>query len=365
MQVGLGSARNFSSARPIFQNLAQNVPIAGRAFWEADWDVTKMRDECRVQMGKENGHAKAQAQLTEMIKPIKASSPLFTEVKTEVSVSDTDSEAAADLEHYFPTANKATEGLTTYLLIPLAPTPTSRLPLASSPVPTSERLLPLSELANMHYSHSTHSLRVSSLFARLDVANVWHRGVSHDAYSTGRRGDGVCTMLRVSFAGWSAAEVRSVIGESGTGWCELYEARTSSADTMSESDFDTEDGASEVGMDAYPFGEVESHDAGADENQMDPSQSFVMPTLDFSSSFPASSPPALSRAPSEVDIDMFAFASTSPSSDDAEAWEMATNASSDGDSDESWAQPSVHSHSQPSSRFGLGFSSEFAGRARL
>src|ERR1700685_1004392 len=45
-QVGLGTARNFSSARPIFQNLAQNVPVVGRAFWEADWEIhSAPRDE--------------------------------------------------------------------------------------------------------------------------------------------------------------------------------------------------------------------------------------------------------------------------------------------------------------------------------
>ncbi|KAJ7744661.1 hypothetical protein B0H16DRAFT_1727223 [Mycena metata] len=37
--VGLGTARNFSSGRPLFQQLADNVPIADRAFYEADWDL--------------------------------------------------------------------------------------------------------------------------------------------------------------------------------------------------------------------------------------------------------------------------------------------------------------------------------------
>ncbi|KZP16132.1 hypothetical protein FIBSPDRAFT_921034 [Athelia psychrophila] len=332
MQVGLGSARNFSSARPIFQNLAQNVPVAGRAFWEADWDVIKMRDERRVKMGKENG-SKAQAKSKEMIKPT---------IKSDISTSD--SEAAAELEHYFPTANPTTADLTTYLLIPIAPTPTSRLPLASD----SERFLPLPALA----------MRVSSLFARLDTANVWHKEVSCDAYSTGRhsneQGDGVCTILRVTFTGWTAAEVRSVIGESGTGWCELYEARSPTVAAMS--DVDSEDGASETDAFSDADSQWASHDGGAHENDIDPSQSFVLPTLDFSSSFlaaPSAGPsPALSRAPSE--IDMLSYASLSP--DATEAWETGT--SSDGGSGESWAQPSVHS----SSRFGFGFSSDFAGR---
>lgn len=367
MQVGLGTARNFSSTRPIFQNLAQNVPIAGRAFWEADWDAIKMRDERNVQISKENG-AKTQAHLAEMIKPTTASSPFFTQAKTEISLSDSASEDAADFEHYFPAVKPTIQGLTTYLLIPLAPTPTSRLPLASSPPSTevrkdSERLLPLPELASMHHAHHTHSLRVSSLFARLDVANVWHKGVSCDAYSSGRhsneQGEGACTILRVSFIGWTATEVRSVIGESGTGWCELYESRAPTASAaMSESDFDSEDGMSEV--DVHDTSEdLASHDAGAEENRMDPSQSFVLPTLDFSSSFlaaPSPDPsPALSRAPSEADLDMFAYRSSSPGSDEIESWEMGTSSSA-----ESWVQPSVPSRS--SNRFGFGFSSNFTER---
>lgn len=36
--VGLGTARNFSSGRPIFQNLIQNVPVAARSLCELDLD---------------------------------------------------------------------------------------------------------------------------------------------------------------------------------------------------------------------------------------------------------------------------------------------------------------------------------------
>ncbi|KAF7981020.1 hypothetical protein HWV62_35450 [Athelia sp. TMB] len=348
MQVGLGTARNFSSTRPIFQNLAQNVPVAGRAFWEADWDVIKMRDECRVKMGKENGPM-AQAQTKEMIKPTNNASLLFADVKSNASL-DSTSEDAAEFERYFPTTNPATAGLTTYLLIPLAPTPTSRLPLSASPLP-SDRLIPLPELASLHYSHSTHSLRVSSLFARLDSASVWHKGVSCDAYSSGRHsteGRGVCTILRVSFAGWSAAEVRSVIGESGSGWCELYEANT---EATAVPDVDSEDDASE--MDAFSEADshwAPSHDGGALEDHIDPSQSFVLPTLDFSSSFLAS---ASSSPPTPAsEIDMFSYAPSPPASD--ADWDLG----SDGGSAESW----VHPTSRASSRFGFGFSSAFAGR---
>src|SRR5260221_12650166 len=41
-QVGLGTARNFTTGRPIFQSLADkmyNIPVASRAFLEADLDM--------------------------------------------------------------------------------------------------------------------------------------------------------------------------------------------------------------------------------------------------------------------------------------------------------------------------------------
>lgn len=373
-QVGLGTARNFSSTRPIFQNLAQNVPVAGRAFWEADWEALKMRDECRVKMNKENG-IKGHQQSKEMIKPTKASFPLFAQVESEAS--DSVSEAASDLEHYFPTVNPPSTGLTTHLLIPLAPTPTSRLPLSPSPLsPTTrretERLLPLTQLASLHTSHSTHGLRVSSLFARLDAANIWDKGVACDAYSSEahwyKPGESVCTILRVSFIGWSAAEVRGVIGESGSGWCELYEARSplsSASSSASMSDMSSEDGMSE--MDAFDDAEW----ASLHGEEVDPSTSCVLPTLDFSASFCASSSgpaPAMSRAPSDADIDMLsntssslAFGSESDSDSDLSSESGVSSTFSFHNSDsssDSWVQPTW----QGSSSFRFGFSSEFVGR---
>jgi hypothetical protein len=304
-QVGLGTARNFSSARPIFQNLAQNVPIAGRAFWEADWDVRGAgKGDMRLAMQKENPKGEhKQKKIGEMVKPNKASPPLFT-IQPDVTVSS-ESAPKSDLQFdYFPTPtlpSATNANLTTYLLIPLAPTPTSRLPLPASFTHTSRPLLPLHHLASIHHSHSTHALRVSSLFARLDAGQVWDKGVACDAYSSrtgdGISDDGLCTVLRVSFMGWSAAEVRSIIGESGTGWCELYEVRADEPEF--ESDLESSSDLADyfaLGGEEDVSGMSESSWAGddilsqANSDGIDPSHSFILPTLDFSSSFLASSP---------------------------------------------------------------------------
>ena len=254
----------------------------------------------------------------------------------------------AEMQRYFtapPTPN-----VTTYLLIPLAPTPTSRVPLPSFPS-DSHSLLPLSALANLHTSHAMHSLRVSSLFDRLDTANVWARGVSCSAYSHGpavRDREGVCTILRVEFAGWTEAEVRGVIGESGTGWCVLDERRTEVEDDETSSIFSE--------MSSQPGSRDENLNASVDSMAecIDPAKSFVLPTLDFSSSFVGGT-----KTPCSVSSDTDLYNIDPGSISDTE-WDSYSNFSSEAGSD-----PLAHRHNPPLSQSSswFGFSSDFTQRA--
>ncbi|PPR03613.1 hypothetical protein CVT24_007730 [Panaeolus cyanescens] len=229
-QVGLNTARNFSTGRPIFQHLAENVPVACRALYEADLDL-----KCS---------AKRRALMRDLMKPTKSSTRLSEKAKAKpasivsLEAFGTASPTTEDLEHYFALN---TPSVSTYLLIPLAPTPTSRIPLPLNAVDEDVHLLPpLSQLGAIRTSHSTHAMRVSALFMRLDQANVWSRGVTCSAYSQGSQyhqrvadslyalkddeiDTGTCTILKVEFIGWTKAEVRGVIGESGSGWCALEE----------------------------------------------------------------------------------------------------------------------------------------------
>jgi len=177
-----------------------------------------------------------------------------------------------------------------------------------------------------------------------------------------------------------------VIGESGTGWCELQELRSGSETPSSLSA-----SASDIGSDDGSMSDLSSFDgddggAGRDMN-MDPSQSFVLPTLDFSSSFlapPVSLNPTLSPSPtsitstsprlSERDLDLFSYASSdglsdfdycSSSSSDSDSGVSSTFSFHDGSSlssgNGSWSQEQQPSW-YGSSSFGFGFSSEFVGR---
>ncbi|OBZ75584.1 hypothetical protein A0H81_04849 [Grifola frondosa] len=284
-QVGLGTARNFSTGRPIFQNLVENVPISGRAFWEADWELKLAKERQRMRVEKYGKKAESKKG-KEMQKP---------KEKKVKKLATTEESKEAELEHYFPAP--AVPEVTTHLLIPLAATPTSRLPLPRHPMSASTRpLLPLELIANIHTSYGTHALRVSSLFARLDAARVFDDPAVHCE----TRGDpsGLCTLLEVRFEGWTASKVRGILGEAGSGWCVLEEEWSDKEQLEREEmeavleNMSVDESASECGSACAPSissSAVWSLDDVPTQASIDPAHSFVLPTIDFSASFPATS----------------------------------------------------------------------------
>lgn len=269
-QLGLGTARNFSSSRPIFQNLVDNVPIALRSLYEADLDIDFARKKTGVRRPLYTALNKPKAAL---VGP--KMKPRARRVLAEKENSEVLADAAAEFSQYFSAPTPAP--VTSYVFIPLAPTPSNRLPLSSrDSLPHTGRFIPLGEVGSIHASHSRHALRVSTLFAKLDQANVWsHPGVSCTPYSGCPRKalsddddeelEGVCTFLKLEFAGWTMNEVRSVIGECGQGWCVFEEVR-----------HDEEEDEESVFSSAI---------SSPPSELVDPAQSMVMPTIDFSSSF--------------------------------------------------------------------------------
>lgn len=351
-EVGLGTARKFSTARPIFQHLVDNVPVVGRAFLELDWEERlkeereNMRNRRKSRLNKlASGAAKEQV-------PIKGKELAKVSEKKEKKYDHSLTLDQTEVEKYF--SEPAVAGVTTYLMIPLAPTPTGRQPLPRDPCDLPFTLFPLPTLANIHNDHDRHSMRVSTLFSRLDRANVWQRGVQCSAYShlyKPSQGGGVCSVLRVEFTGWTKAQVKEVIGESGKGWCVLEEVPTGTAALAehreTEYDSDTADSmvdslsgistpstflsGSGIGMDDWDMGDmpfnsststVETARAHTDpeplmldlstsafESNMereasrtgieyiDPAESFILPRLDFSSMLDARATSAVQETP--------------------------------------------------------------------
>ncbi|KAK2460647.1 hypothetical protein APHAL10511_007117 [Amanita phalloides] len=257
--LGLGPVRTFTSGQPLFQNLVENVPVAVRALYKADVNPKPLFKcpERQVVL-----HPKAHS-------PIKARKDERWHLSTSNEATTESITPSEELDHYFATPEST---VTTYLLVPLAPSPSSRLPLALSSPPTTANacnptlLHPLSELSSLHLSHELHAIRVSSLFSRLDHGDVWSKGVRCSAFAHGSahiwEDEGSCTILKLEFVGWSKAEVQSVIGECGTGWCIMYEEHEEEFADM-ESDFSSEPD------DKATFA--------------DPAQSLVLPVLDVAS----------------------------------------------------------------------------------
>jgi len=299
-QVGLGLTRNFSSARPFFQNIVQNVPVTGRALYNADWDIQR-KAQLKADMkksqrrsksaGKENKNLKHFEQLTETLK-------------------ESIPEKHEDLDHYFPAPTSAAPGTTTVLLIPLAPTPSSRVPLSETS--SEPLLLPFSDLGTIITSHHMHSLRVSTLFSRLDAGSVWEKGVRCSAHGDA---SGLCTVLRIEFEGWTEAMVGKIIGEAGKGWCRIVELRDDESSHDTTDDLQSDAGLSSCITNAdnasiYGLRDFSDH-------SMDPARSLVLPTLDFSSAFVTNGGPEISsRSSSYAEFDATssgmssAFAST-------------------------------------------------------
>lgn len=279
-QVGLGTARAFHSGRPIFQNMVDNVPIATRALWEAEWNAKMKKKEARRMRRAAQNKVVPKSQEMLKFKP----TPVVAEPQCD----------ASELDVYFPV--DPTPAVTTHLLVPLAPTPTARLPLSSrTDADAPHPLLPISDLAFIHTSHRLHSLRVSTLFARLDSANVWDDpGVNVDAYAFGPRHDAhekQCTILRVTFRGWHASRVRAILGDSAEEWYSLEETHPDGRPTFVPlPDLSTDSPSLQsVELDSSWASEVEMDDICAvlSPPPMRASASaqhdLVLPTLDFSS----------------------------------------------------------------------------------
>jgi len=153
-------------------------------------------------------------------------------------------------------------------------------------------------------------MRVSTIFSRLDEANVWSKGAECACFG-GPQSEPLVTSLQVVFRGWTKAMVLEAIGEAGMGWCELEEVHDRPPDVDP----------------VTPRLMAPMLDVAPDINtgfELDPAVSFVLPTIDFSSDFIAHTQaqhhsPALSAMSSPS----WTTRPSSPMSDgglDAEGW---------------------------------------------
>ena len=356
-QVGLGSARNFSTGRPIFQNIADkmyNIPVASRAFLEADLDV-KTKDDRGLALKLKHARRKSKKRS----RPACASDKVhFHPAATRPTVA-TPAAAAADADaefgkYFVPQV----PDVSTTLLIPLAPTPTTRVPLAHTFAYDRHPLVPFLELSALHVDTERHASRVRTLFEQLDAAQAWDKGATCETLG-GARG---ASVLRVRFAGRSAHAVRGILGEAATGWCVLEEERV---DDEECGDSEPEEAA--LSMSMSDVGSPVGADLGLAElnlnSAIDPAYSFVLPTLDFSAS---AAPPPINHPSGAVDLPFSDIASNISRSDVgtfSDLGYMSDGGSSGGTDSHGWIEPpdALYSPRSPSWA-GLSFSSAFSQR---
>lgn len=184
-EVGLGTARKFSSQSG-FQHIVQsNTSITARAFWEADWDL-KAAEERKVAVKARRSQSRSPKSTK------KASRCAGTRFSDEMSI-------------YFPEPSEP--AVTTFLQIALAPTPTNAMP----PVATDEPiyLLPLRAILNNHTTFQARAQDVAAIFEMLDANHVWDNNVNVESWGDTR---GLCVELRIKFRGWPEERVRQLLG---------------------------------------------------------------------------------------------------------------------------------------------------------
>jgi hypothetical protein len=354
-QVGLGTARKFTTGRPIFQNIADNmhnIPVVTRAFLEADVDVRTKNDRGMALKLKHTRRKSKKRSCRGCASDKVQFHPAATGTTVAaIATTGAAGETEAEFNKYFV---PQVPDVSTTLLIPLAPTPTSRVPLSHTFAYDRHPLVPFLELSALRVDTERHASRVRALFEQLDAAQAWDNGAVCETLG-GARG---ASVLRVRFAGLSAYAVRGIIGEAATGWCILEEERA-------EYDSEAEECLSDIGSAVAPgnpgIAELNLN------SPIDPAYSFVLPTLDFSAS---AAPPPPSSPPSGVAADLRDMAYSASSSDVDTFSDLgymsdggSSGASSGGRDTRGWIEsPDALYSSRTPSWAGLSFSSAFSRR---
>ncbi|WWC60095.1 uncharacterized protein I303_102659 [Kwoniella dejecticola CBS 10117] len=242
--VGLGKARNFSSAPHMHAMQNVNVPMVFRAFASLlDDDEKKFHSKGLPRASRYTPYSKSKLNRRQRKARVSSYS------------NSIDSSIIEDLKHYFPIPTRSsgeitvalplepellvTEGKTTILALPLSPSLEALLaPMAQ--IPYNETSIGISILAKLtqglfpiHNAFSLHSsTRVIPLLTKLDGLGVLdqHPGLANTQAEVVHDQDGQPDILRLIFADRSVSDVKTLLGESlrpneeGEWWA-LYEDR--------------------------------------------------------------------------------------------------------------------------------------------
>lgn len=213
-QVGLGSARNFSSAKPIFQNVVQNAPLGLRVLGDADMlDMRKFKKEMKAAMLKRQASKGKE----------RAASNLFEPLTMQGQNSE-------EMAYYFGATSSDETKPSVQLLIPLNPVngATSFLSLDKS-VDGGDAFFSamlMSDLRFLSELHGNHHAKLRNLIGKLESVGCFDVDPDTSCPAAKAVLDEQGEKLVVTFYGakWTATEVRQVLGfYEGQAWYELVD----------------------------------------------------------------------------------------------------------------------------------------------
>ena len=316
-EIGLGTARNFSTGRTVFHHVIEkNASIGVRAFLEMDAGTDLRTVRISRTRSKKSGQ-KAKKETKRMVAKPK---PAVVKTKEE------------EIAQYFKLEEP---DVVTYLQVALAPTPSARVPFAASTDSSmdSTRLLPLRAMLNIQQQFYAQSEFVSSLFRRVDARDDRKSPKGRVSFESWGDSSGLCTELRVRFEGWSEDDVRALfdglLTDGGAGGWAIQELRPRPDRRLRLSDSLATITADSVPPSVLTSPVLSNADLETEMKMEDPWASgprFIMPQLDFSSSFPipdSPSDPILfdvhDDEMSDADVDHLSDAGSEAWSDTAES----------------------------------------------
>lgn len=238
-QIGLAAARNFSSARPVFQNVVQNAPLGLRVLGDSDrLDMRKLKKDMKAAI------LRARA---EKGKGVPGSKTLFQSMDISVD--------SASMAYYFSQARAARDGegdsartepieASAQLVLPLNPVTDSTHFLSYDEDAEQSKFFSamlMSDLRMLSELHGMHHARMRNLIHRLESAGCFEPNATGFSEVQAHL-DEIGNRIVVTFYGprWSMADVKQVLGYyDGPTWFNLVDLRGTLASRSSES-FDDE-----------------------------------------------------------------------------------------------------------------------------
>lgn len=232
-QMGLGSARNFSSSRNIFENVVQNAPLGMRILGDKDHlDMRSFRREMR------QAYAKKTKQEARMGKGKGKASYIDNSF---IAYRNT----PAGINEYFPIdqVELAATQASVQLVLPLNPINDEATFMSLNEEAEESRFFSamlMSDLRLLHDMHGRHNARLRNLVQKLESAGCFESDESTGWSSVKAVLDEGNARLIITFYGkrWTMADVRQVLGyyETRSTWFELVDLQASF--TYSDSDED-------------------------------------------------------------------------------------------------------------------------------